>query len=208
MFTGPFRYRHKVACDCPEAENTRRSYVHRVAGWRWLRAQTGSEPRNSCLKIRSQHVIPAFSVSGIPHIVFVQGTHRQVPIQSATSGRRVPHITGGHSLRNSAYWVPSGYSDGLRTHGVSREDMRIEGGPCPKSWMKQCVPCGVLNFGEIRARRSSAGRQDTAYAKRVLGMTGTDTPRLDTEGGFAAQASMEFRSRIPRGLRPIAAVAG
>jgi alcohol dehydrogenase class IV len=49
---------------------------------------------------------------------------------SASFGRRVLLITGGHSLRGSAHW--GSLTTGLRTQGVSWEEMRIEGEPSPQ----------------------------------------------------------------------------
>lgn len=53
-----------------------------------------------------------------------------MPILSASFGKRVLLITGGHSLRNSPYWDI--LTTGLRTQGVSWEEMRIEGEPSPQ----------------------------------------------------------------------------
>ena len=79
----------------------------------------------------SQHVIPAFSVSCLPRIVFGDGSLRQVPKLSATFGKRVLLVTGGHSLRNSPYWdILTG---DLLAQGVSWEELRIEGEPSPQS---------------------------------------------------------------------------
>jgi len=75
-------------------------------------------------------VIPAFSVSCLPCIVFGEGTHRQVPNLSASFGKRALLITGGHSLRISPHWDI--LTAGLRTQGVSWEEMRIEGEPSPQ----------------------------------------------------------------------------
>jgi alcohol dehydrogenase len=75
-------------------------------------------------------VIPAFSVSCLPHIVFGEGTLRQVPNLSASFGKRALLVTGGHSLRNSPHWDI--LTAGLRMQGVSWEEMRTEGEPSPQ----------------------------------------------------------------------------
>lgn len=75
-------------------------------------------------------MIPVFSVSCLPRIVFGEGTLEQVPILAATFGQRVLVITGGRSLRESPYWEV--LTAGLRTQGLSWEEMRVEGEPSPQ----------------------------------------------------------------------------
>lgn len=75
-------------------------------------------------------MIPAFSVSCLPRIVFGEGTFNQVPVLSASMGKRVLLVTGGHSLRDSPHW--SALTAGLSEQGVSWEQMRVEGEPSPQ----------------------------------------------------------------------------
>ena len=96
---------------------------------RWLCVQ--NQPQK-CLSNEdwSLHVIPEFSVSCLPRIVFGEGTFGQVPILAATFGQRVLVITGGRSLRGSSNW--HALTAGLRTRGLSWEEMRVDGEPSPQ----------------------------------------------------------------------------
>jgi alcohol dehydrogenase class IV len=75
-------------------------------------------------------VIPEFSISCLPRIIFGEGTLRQVPIIAASFGKRALLITGGHSLRDSACWA--GLTAGLRTQGVLWDELRIQDEPSPQ----------------------------------------------------------------------------
>jgi alcohol dehydrogenase class IV len=75
-------------------------------------------------------VIPEFSISCLPRIIFGEGTLRQVPIIAASFGKRALLITGGHSLRDSSHWA--GLTAGLHTQGVSWEELRIQDEPSPQ----------------------------------------------------------------------------
>jgi len=75
-------------------------------------------------------VIPPFTVSSLPRIVFGEGTLTQVPIQAASFGKRVLIVTGGHSFRDSPYWGV--LTSGLREQGVTWDVMPVEGEPSPQ----------------------------------------------------------------------------
>ena len=78
----------------------------------------------------SQPVIPSFTVSSLPRIVFGEGALTQVPVQAASLGKRVLIVTGGHSFRGSPYWGI--LTSGLRAQGVSWDVMPVEGEPSPQ----------------------------------------------------------------------------
>jgi alcohol dehydrogenase class IV len=75
-------------------------------------------------------VIPAFSISCLPRIVFGEGTFRQVPTLSASFGKRVLLVTGGCSFRDSLHWIA--LTAGLSAHGISWEQLIVEGEPSPQ----------------------------------------------------------------------------
>ncbi len=69
-------------------------------------------------------------MSGLPRIVFGEGTLSQVPILSASFGKHALLVTGGHSFRDSPYW--SSLTAGFAAHGVSWEQLRVAGEPAPQ----------------------------------------------------------------------------
>lgn len=75
-------------------------------------------------------MIPAFSVSRLPHIVFGDGVLNQVPGLAAASGRRALLVTGGSSFRESSYW-PALVS-GLAQQAISWEEFRVQIEPSPQ----------------------------------------------------------------------------
>ena len=82
------------------------------------------------LNEKSQLVIPSFSVSCLPRIVFGEGTLTHVPVQAASFGKRALLVTGGHSFRDSPYWET--LTSGLRAQGISWEILPVEGEPSPQ----------------------------------------------------------------------------
>jgi alcohol dehydrogenase class IV len=76
------------------------------------------------------HVIPHFSISRLPQIVFGEGTLSQVPALSASFGKRMLLITGKRSLRDSQHW--STLTSGLQKQGVWWKEMYFEGEPSPQ----------------------------------------------------------------------------
>jgi len=75
-------------------------------------------------------VIPPFTVSSLPRIVFGEGTLTQVPIHAASFGKRALLVTGGHSFRDSSYWEI--LTSGLRAQDISWEVVPVEGEPSPQ----------------------------------------------------------------------------
>jgi len=71
----------------------------------------------------------SFSVSRLPRIVFGAGALRQLPDVLSGYGRRVLVVTGGKSLRQSENWRQ--LLDGIRSAGMSLEDLKVEGEPSP-----------------------------------------------------------------------------
>lgn len=75
-------------------------------------------------------MIPPFTVSRLPCIVFGEGALAQVPIRATTFGKRALLVTGGHSFRDSLYW--ESLASGFRAQGVTWEVMTVEGEPSPR----------------------------------------------------------------------------
>jgi alcohol dehydrogenase class IV len=74
-------------------------------------------------------VISPFSISGLPKIVFGEGTLRQVPELLQQFGRRVLIVTGARSFRSTLQW--QALVDAMKGRGLSWEDMVVEGEPSP-----------------------------------------------------------------------------
>lgn len=74
-------------------------------------------------------IIPPFSISGLPRIVFGAGSLAQVPLLLTQFGKRVLIVTGGRSLRASLHW--QGLLDAMKGRGLSWEDMTVEQEPSP-----------------------------------------------------------------------------
>lgn len=74
-------------------------------------------------------MIPDFSVSCLPRVVFGEGALKQVPSLAASFGRRALLVCGNRSFRNSPHWDI--LTAGLRAQGLSWEVMRVEGEPSP-----------------------------------------------------------------------------
>jgi alcohol dehydrogenase class IV len=110
-------------------------------------------------------VIPEFSISCLPRIIFGEGTLRQVPIIAASFGKRALLITGGHSLRDSSHWA--GLTAGLHTQGVSWEELRIQDEPSP-----QLVDEAVrtVRSGQIEVVVGIGGGSVLDAAKAVAGL--------------------------------------
>lgn len=101
-------------------------------------------------------MIPPFSISGLPKIIFGDGSLVGVPELLLTMGKRVLIVTGGKSFRSTLHW--QGLMDGLKGRGVSWEDMVVEQEPSP-GLVDQAVrisPCGYSNCAGDR-RRKCAG---------------------------------------------------
>lgn len=74
-------------------------------------------------------IIPPFSISGLPRIVFGAGSLAQVPPLLLQFGKRVLIVTGGRSLRATLHW--QGLLDAMKGLGLSWEDMTVEQEPSP-----------------------------------------------------------------------------
>jgi len=74
--------------------------------------------------------IPAFAISGLPRIVFGDGTLMRVPELAAGYGKRVLLVTGAASFRNSPHWEALGHA--LQVHGIAWEQISVAGEPSPQ----------------------------------------------------------------------------
>ncbi|HEX9627335.1 MAG TPA: iron-containing alcohol dehydrogenase [Acidiferrobacterales bacterium] len=75
-------------------------------------------------------VIPAFSISRLPAIVFGEGSLGQAPGLAAEHGRRVLLVTGGKSFCGTSHWAT--LLDGLAQHGLSFQEFRVDAEPSPQ----------------------------------------------------------------------------
>ena len=75
-------------------------------------------------------MIPAFTISRLPAIIFGEGTLAQVPGYAASFGRRALLVTGARSFRESRYW--GSFTDGLRRERITWEAMYVDGEPSPR----------------------------------------------------------------------------
>lgn len=74
-------------------------------------------------------MIASFSISGLPKIVFGEGSLRDLPGLLDSLGNRVLIVTGGKSFRASLHW--QGLVDGMKGHGLTWEDMVVAQEPSP-----------------------------------------------------------------------------
>ena len=75
-------------------------------------------------------MIPAFFISGLPKIIFGEGSLNQVPSLLLQYGKRVLIVSGGRSFRASLHW--QGLVDALKGQGLSWEDMVVREEPSPQ----------------------------------------------------------------------------
>jgi alcohol dehydrogenase class IV len=75
-------------------------------------------------------VIPAFTISRLPAIVFGEGVLAQAPAHAASFGKHALLVTGARSFRESGYW--KSFTDNLRRERISWDDMRVDGEPSPQ----------------------------------------------------------------------------
>ncbi|HYD33923.1 MAG TPA: iron-containing alcohol dehydrogenase [Methylophilaceae bacterium] len=73
--------------------------------------------------------IPAFSVTGLPKIIYGNGTVRRLPELAAEFGSKTLVMTGARSFVESQHWAK--LQEGLRTSGVSIEHSWVSGEPSP-----------------------------------------------------------------------------
>ncbi|MDD5241160.1 MAG: iron-containing alcohol dehydrogenase [Sulfuricella sp.] len=74
-------------------------------------------------------MIPSFSISGLPRIIFGEGCLDQVPGLLRQFGKRALIVTGGKSFRASLHW--QGLIDSMKGKGLSWEDMAVVEEPSP-----------------------------------------------------------------------------
>lgn len=72
----------------------------------------------------------AFSISGLPAIVFGDGVRRRLPELAVGFGSRALLVTGAASLTQTAAWDE--LCRGLQSVGVSHEHVRVSGEPSPQ----------------------------------------------------------------------------
>jgi len=73
--------------------------------------------------------IPAFSISGLPKIVFGDGVIKQVPQLAAEFGRCALVITGSKSFLQSPQWLA--LTSSLKSVGITFEHAAVDGEPSP-----------------------------------------------------------------------------
>lgn len=110
-------------------------------------------------------MIPNFSVSSLPRIVFGEGTLKQLPILTASLGQRVLIVTGSRSFRNSQHW--DNLIIGLRAQRLTWEEVKIDTEPSP-----QLIDDLVLKFinAEIEVVVGIGGGSVLDAAKAVAGL--------------------------------------
>ncbi|HZV98373.1 MAG TPA: iron-containing alcohol dehydrogenase [Methylophilaceae bacterium] len=118
--------------------------------------------------------IPAFSISGLPRIVFGDGSLKQVPRLAAEFGQRALLMTGAKSFVQSPYWEI--FTDNLKAADFSFEHAVVDGEPSP------ALADGLAN----RFRSSSidvvigiGGGSVLDAAKAVAGLLGIPNSVMD-----------------------------
>ena len=74
-------------------------------------------------------MFPSFAISGLPRIIFGDGSLTQIPELLQQYGRRILIITGGSSFRSALHW--QALIDALKGRGLSWEDMVVREEPSP-----------------------------------------------------------------------------
>lgn len=110
-------------------------------------------------------MIPPFSISGLPRIVFGEGSLNQVPALLQQFGKRVLIVTGGRSFRASLHW--QGLVDALKGRGLSWEDMTVAQEPSP-GLVDQAVR--VYRHAGIEAVLGIGGGSVLDAAKAIAGL--------------------------------------
>jgi alcohol dehydrogenase len=110
-------------------------------------------------------MIPPFSISNLPRIIFGENSLDQVPDLLNSFGRRVLIVTGGKSFRDSVRWQR--LLDALKRKGISWEDMVVDREPSP-----QLVDDAVQAFRHagIEAVLGIGGGSVLDAAKAVAGL--------------------------------------
>lgn len=73
--------------------------------------------------------IPAFNISGIPKIIFGDGTSTQLPKLAAEFGQHALILTGAKSYTDTAHWPQ--LQAGLKAQGLSFQHAIVDGEPSP-----------------------------------------------------------------------------
>ncbi|HEU4709043.1 MAG TPA: iron-containing alcohol dehydrogenase, partial [Methylophilaceae bacterium] len=73
--------------------------------------------------------IPAFSITGLPRIIFGNGSARQIPSLASEFGRKALIMTGAHAFINSLHW--QALQQDLRSAGIAYEHATVSGEPSP-----------------------------------------------------------------------------
>jgi alcohol dehydrogenase class IV len=73
--------------------------------------------------------VPAFTITGLPKIIFGNGTIAQLPQLAAGFGRKALILTGARSFTQTQQWPQ--LQKGLRTQGLSLEHAVVSGEPSP-----------------------------------------------------------------------------
>lgn len=110
-------------------------------------------------------MISPFAISGLPRIVFGEGSLNQVPALLREFGRRVLIVTGGRSFRASLHW--QGLVDALKGQGLSWEDMTVAQEPSP-GLVDQAVR--VYRHAGIEAVLGIGGGSVLDAAKAIAGL--------------------------------------
>lgn len=110
-------------------------------------------------------MISSFSISGLPRIIFGEGSIDQVPVLLRQFGKRVLIVTGGKSFRASLHW--QGLVDAMKGQGLSWEDMAVTEEPSP-GLIDQAVR--VYRHAGIEAVLGIGGGSALDAAKAIAGL--------------------------------------
>ena len=119
-------------------------------------------------------LIPPFSLSRLPQVIFGPGSFDQVPSLVGEFGRRVLVVTGSHSLRRSVSWQH--FIDALKGRKISREDIVVRDEPTPQL-VDQAVR--VFRHAGIEVVVGIGGGSVLDAAKAIAGLLGSGNSVFD-----------------------------
>lgn len=110
-------------------------------------------------------IIPSFTISRLPRIVFGSGSIAKLPEYAATYGSKILIVTGALSFRNTLHW--DRLLDGLKKQGCQSEDFVVAEEPSP-----QLVDDAVSRYKDsgIQAVLGVGGGSVLDAAKAIAGL--------------------------------------
>jgi len=131
-------------------------------------------------------VIPPFSTTRLPDIVFGAGRIAELPALIRRFGERALIVTGARSLRASAHWP--GIDRALEAAGIRREEFAVEGEPSP-----QLVDGAVARFhaAGIEVVVGIGGGSALDAAKAIAGLLPTGRSVMDHLEGVGPELPYE-----------------